>query len=234
MTIQIVLRKPYCASPSKPTPATRSSVSADELMPFITAGPQGTTGYAEGRPRVHPVFRYWPCLIERDAVTPKVEILRACETSEATPSITTSGGAVRTSPRTLYAIQTRSTAERSGNDRDRRPHLYDIAVARSGDKGSSATIGVIARSADWWEFLRAWLTSDRVAEYFHRWNRIRRSLRAAKSWALNFVLHGVLRQGLRTDAQGKALGQLLLELPLPEYAGRTITRNRKLRRINDA
>ncbi len=39
-----------------------------ELMPFITAGPQGTTGYAEGRPRVHPVFRYWPCLIARDAV----------------------------------------------------------------------------------------------------------------------------------------------------------------------
>ena len=46
-----------------------------ELMPLITAGPQGTTGYAEGRPRVHPVFRYWPCLIERDAVTPQVEVV---------------------------------------------------------------------------------------------------------------------------------------------------------------
>ena len=46
-----------------------------ELMPYITAGPQGTTGYAEGRPRVHPLFRYWPCLIARDAVTPQVEML---------------------------------------------------------------------------------------------------------------------------------------------------------------
>ena len=163
MTIQIVLRKRYCASPSKRIPVTRSSISR-ELTPFITAGPQGTTGYAEGRPRVHPVFRYWPCLIERDAVTLKVEILSSLETSEATLSKTTSGGAVRSSPRTLLQSKP-STAERSSNDRPP-SHLYDIAVARSGDKGSSATVGVIARNADWWEFLRAWLTSDRVAEFF--------------------------------------------------------------------
>ena len=48
---------------------------ARELMPLITSGPQGTTGYAEGRPRVHPVFRYWPCLIDRQSVTPIVEII---------------------------------------------------------------------------------------------------------------------------------------------------------------
>ncbi|MBM4077281.1 MAG: DUF1446 domain-containing protein, partial [Planctomycetes bacterium] len=29
-----------------------------EMIPLVTAGPQGTTGYAEGRPRVHEVFRY--------------------------------------------------------------------------------------------------------------------------------------------------------------------------------
>ena len=33
--------------------------------------------------------------------------------------------------------------------------------------------------------------------------------------ALNFVLRGVLRRSLRTDAQGKTLGQVLLEMPLP-------------------
>jgi hypothetical protein len=43
-----------------------------ELMPLITAGPPGTTGYAEGRPKVHQVFRYWPCLIERGLVIPRV------------------------------------------------------------------------------------------------------------------------------------------------------------------
>ena len=50
-----------------------------EFMPWITAGPQGTTGYAEGRPRIHPVFRYWPCLIARDEVSSLVEILTSAE-----------------------------------------------------------------------------------------------------------------------------------------------------------
>lgn len=47
-----------------------------ELMPLITSGAPGVTGYAEGRPRVHPVFRYWPCLIGRQDVTPTVSIVK--------------------------------------------------------------------------------------------------------------------------------------------------------------
>ena len=46
-----------------------------ELMPLITCGPQGITGYAEGRPRVHEVFGYWPCLIDRQSVAPRIEIM---------------------------------------------------------------------------------------------------------------------------------------------------------------
>lgn len=46
-----------------------------ELMALVAGGPQGVTGYAEGRPRVHEVFGYWPCTIDRDAVTPVVELL---------------------------------------------------------------------------------------------------------------------------------------------------------------
>ena len=46
-----------------------------ELMPLVTAGPQGATGYAAGRPKVHPIFGYWPCLIARGHVTPEVEVL---------------------------------------------------------------------------------------------------------------------------------------------------------------
>lgn len=46
-----------------------------ELMPLITCGPQGITGYADGRPRIHEVFGYWPCLIDRQSVAPQVEIM---------------------------------------------------------------------------------------------------------------------------------------------------------------
>ena len=46
-----------------------------EMSPLITSGPQGVTGYAAGRPRVHPVFGYWPCLIEKQQVKTQVTIL---------------------------------------------------------------------------------------------------------------------------------------------------------------
>ena len=46
-----------------------------ELMPLITAGPQGVTGYAEGRPQVREIFGYWPTLIPRALVRPRVEIV---------------------------------------------------------------------------------------------------------------------------------------------------------------
>ncbi len=46
-----------------------------EMSPLITSGPQGVTGYAAGRPRVHPGFGYWPCLIDKSRVKPQVTIL---------------------------------------------------------------------------------------------------------------------------------------------------------------
>jgi len=53
-----------------------------EIAPLVTSGPQGTTGYAAGRPKVHPIFGYWPCLIAREhvkisttlATAPKLEV----------------------------------------------------------------------------------------------------------------------------------------------------------------
>ncbi|MDX9974213.1 MAG: acyclic terpene utilization AtuA family protein [FCB group bacterium] len=46
-----------------------------ELAPLVTAGPQGVTGFSAGRPRVQAVFGYWPCLIEKNEVTPVVEVI---------------------------------------------------------------------------------------------------------------------------------------------------------------
>lgn len=46
-----------------------------EIAPLVTSGPQGITGYAEGRPAVREVFGYWPTLIPRDQVHPRVEVI---------------------------------------------------------------------------------------------------------------------------------------------------------------
>ena len=43
-----------------------------EIASMVTAGPQGITGYSSGRPKVRPIFGFWPCLIDRSLVTSEV------------------------------------------------------------------------------------------------------------------------------------------------------------------
>ncbi|CCB85214.1 MULTISPECIES: AtuA-related protein [Parachlamydia] len=98
-------------------------------------------------------------------------------------------------------------------------HLYDIAHARSGDKGSDSNIGVIAYTSEGYQFLVEILTSEKVLQFMQK-TQVKSVIRY--EWpnlgALNFVLKGALGKGasrsLRIDAQGKALGQILLEMPL--------------------
>lgn len=104
-----------------------------------------------------------------------------------------------------------------------RPQQYirlgEIAYARSGDKGSSANVGVIARTPDGFVYLRKRLSAARVEKYFKPLGVgkvIRYEL--PNLGAFNFILPGVLAGGasrsLRIDAQGKTLGQALLEMKL--------------------
>lgn len=97
--------------------------------------------------------------------------------------------------------------------------LSEIAYARSGDKGSSANIGVIARSEEDYALLVEALTERAVADFFKDLHPLHvKRYELPNLWALNFVLEGVLMGGgsrsLRSDAQGKALGQAILEMPI--------------------
>lgn len=103
--------------------------------------------------------------------------------------------------------------------------LYDIAHARSGDKGTSANVGLIPYTPNGYTFLRGHLTADRVEAFFKPMGVgkvIRYEL--PNLYAFNFILPDILGGGgsrsLRVDAQGKALGQALLEMSLemPEKA----------------
>jgi hypothetical protein len=46
-----------------------------EIAPLVLTGPPGVTGYAGGRPKVEEVVAYWPALIDKSVVTPRVSIL---------------------------------------------------------------------------------------------------------------------------------------------------------------
>jgi len=98
--------------------------------------------------------------------------------------------------------------------------LGQIAHARSGDKGNHANIGVVAYTDAGFEWLRAELTADRVAEFFQGLGATRiERFELPRVQSLNFLLYNALAGGasrsLRIDTQGKLLGTAILELPLP-------------------
>jgi hypothetical protein len=97
--------------------------------------------------------------------------------------------------------------------------LVDLAHARSGDKGDTANVGVIARKPEWFPLLARELTRERVREHFRgviTGDVERFELPNLK--ALNFLLHGALGGGgtvsLKTDAQGKVFSTALLRMTL--------------------
>ena len=97
--------------------------------------------------------------------------------------------------------------------------LRQLAHARSGDKGDTANVGVIAYSPEAYAFLKAELTAERVAAHFAGMidGPVER-FELDNLEALNFLLHGALDGGgtvsLMTDAQGKVYSTALLRMKL--------------------
>ncbi|MDZ4798377.1 MAG: hypothetical protein SGI92_09455 [Bryobacteraceae bacterium] len=97
--------------------------------------------------------------------------------------------------------------------------LSRIAHGRSGDKGDTANVGIIALNDSYYPILRRELTAERVKAWFGDFvlgEVIRYELPNLS--ALNFLLHGALGGGgtlsLRTDAQGKTLSSALLRMEI--------------------
>lgn len=99
--------------------------------------------------------------------------------------------------------------------------LYELAYARSGDKGRHANIGVIANSKESYQLLKKSLTAEKVQHFFKALSPsgVER-YELPNLLAFNFILRNILDEGgslsLRYDAQGKALGQGLLEMEIEE------------------
>jgi len=95
--------------------------------------------------------------------------------------------------------------------------LTELAHARSGDKGDTANVGVIALRPEWFPLLAKVLTRDRVAAHFRGviTGGVER-YELPNLNALNFLLHGALGGGgtvsLKTDAQGKVFSTAMLRM----------------------
>ncbi len=97
--------------------------------------------------------------------------------------------------------------------------LSKLAHTRSGDKGDTCNVGVIALREEDYAVLAREVTAERVKRHFGAMvqGEVER-FELPNLGALNFLLHGALGGGgtvsLRTDAQGKTFGAAMLSLEI--------------------
>ena len=100
--------------------------------------------------------------------------------------------------------------------------LVQIAHARSGDKGDTANIGLIALKPEYYEIIKREVTPEKVKEHFKGicQGKVER-FELPNIGALNFLLHNSLGGGgtmtLKHDAQGKTLSTALLRMEINVY-----------------
>jgi hypothetical protein len=120
--------------------------------------------------------------------------------------------------------------KKSSKPSSRTVQLRWLAHARSGDKGNTANVGLIALEPDYYPLLLREVTTARVARHFKGMVTGVDRFELPNLNALNFLLHGALDGGgtisLKTDAQGKVYSTALLrmEIPVPAAIARRIVR----------
>ena len=110
-------------------------------------------------------------------------------------------------------------AKRAARPATRPLQLRYLAHARSGDKGNTANVGLIALEPAYYDLLVREVTAARVARHFRGMVSSVERFELPNLRALNFLLHDALDGGgtlsLKTDAQGKVYSTALLRMKIP-------------------
>ncbi len=179
---------------------------APQLVPKVLSSIPGITYIADqGRPRPSEVVGYWPALISRDRVN--VDVIVGSESTRVDCA------APEGESKPFVPISVEATAASTGEMVQCR--LIDLCLARSGDKGDTCNIGLIARSNDIYSWMLQVITPEFVKARFSEicQGSVERS-ELPNLRAVNFLLHESLGGGgtlsLLLDPQGKTYAQYLL------------------------
>lgn len=191
-----------------------------ELAAAGTGGVPGLMGLVGGRPKSTPVLALHSSLISKKDVPLTVTVGSHsevyCESGLGCVDYST------------YQLPDQPTSALSDSPSGTNTYrLEQLALTRSGDKGDSCNIGVVARHPELLPLLQQRLTSQAVAQYMqHVFQEGDRPEDCVSRYevpgiaGLNFVLHRSLGGGgvasLRPDPQGKAYGQQLLDFTLTD------------------
>jgi hypothetical protein len=183
---------------------------AREIAPAGTSWSPGTTG-SDGRPRPAPAIKQFAFLLDKTRLTPTVTVQNDAGRPVDVPH---GQGPVPPPP-----AAERVTAFPRSQDPAKEVPLVSLAWARSGDKGDSSNIGVIARRPEWLPLLRDQLTPERVAAWLgHLVQGSVTRFDVPGIHAMNFLCTRALDGGgmasLRNDPLGKGMAQILLSMPV--------------------
>ncbi|XP_076811697.1 uncharacterized protein LOC143458731 [Clavelina lepadiformis] len=184
-----------------------------EIAAAGTGMAPGLSGIVGGRPKVSPVLKLFSFLHAKQDIPASVTYNdKKVDIQHQVPA---------GSSETKVQQETSNDHIRSG------AHsfiLEDLAYTRSGDKGNSANIGVVARDPSYVRYLRKHLTAEAVYSYFKHLFPSDVDGMPVQRFELpgidgfNFLMKDCLGGGgvasLRTDPQGKALGQMLLDFEI--------------------
>ncbi|MBT4265827.1 MAG: acyclic terpene utilization AtuA family protein, partial [Deltaproteobacteria bacterium] len=190
-------------------------IFASEAYAPTTSMSPGTTGWFVGKPYVSPIIRLFSFLI------PKNEVPFTITLNDNSRSFTQSPTEVF-NPASIIRPRVADITD-AGAEMKTVP-LVQLAWGRSGDKGNSCNIGIMARKPEFLPYIRKVLTESAVYEFmnhiFHGAEKPgveRFDLPGIN--ALNFLLHESLGGGqmasLRLDPLAKGMAQQLLEFPTP-------------------
>ena len=196
-----------------------------EIAPSGTSWAPGTTSPPVGRPSPSPLIRQFSCLIPKADVEARV-LFEGKAVSVKCPSVPCKRG------RRRHQSNDGPDVHASSAEPTVTVPLISLACARSGDKGDTSNIGVIARRPEYLPVILSQLTASAVGDYFrHLVNgRVHRYL-VPGIQACNFVLEEALDGGgpasLRMDPLGKSMAQMLLdfEVRVPENMARSLERH---------
>ncbi|MBM3488937.1 MAG: DUF1446 domain-containing protein [Alphaproteobacteria bacterium] len=185
-------------------------IFAREFAPAGTSMAPGTTGLG-GRPSPTPIVRLFSFLVEKADVPVELDI----EGNRRPVAIRTAGGFPGSASAEVRAVAALPPEGATVN-----LPLVRLAYGRSGDKGDTANIGIIARQPECLPLLRWWLTPERVKAYFaHLCRGPVERFDLPGLGAMNFLLHRSLGGGgmasLHSDNLAKAYAQMLLDLEVP-------------------
>ncbi|RUT79916.1 acyclic terpene utilization AtuA family protein [Ancylomarina longa] len=190
------------------------------IAPLILSGPPGVA-VTGGRARMQQVITYWPTLVPKSSIISKVHILDDNGEVQEQYDIASVLGNEREMVTPVRKVA--ETKQAYADDKRITVPLRKICLARSGDKGDTVNIGVLARSKEVYAFMKTALTAEYVSTMFAGISKGKVTrFEIDNLMALNFLLEEALDGGgtksLMIDAQGKTDASALLnqEIKIPE------------------